>query len=248
MKSLLTITILLAITGSAFADGLYYSEQYHTIQSVDVYEIVEDANGNEKKIKTKSQKLPTEFEQMLEKGNQTIKSAQNVGEVLMMTKELIALGKQLYGFIKENQPVVNIESTPISVLPRDVKGAPVQSFALSNWNAPKTKKFRVEFKNYLGMTPVTFDYVSIYSYGGKFNGKGFYITGAQIKPVNVEVSWGYQLDATFSVQSITNMGSSEDPVAAAVLNIDYKVKTLMKSSSYSRAFFINGLGHTQTLH
>lgn len=248
MKSVLTITILLAITGSAFADERYYSEQYHSIQSVDVYEIVEDANGNEKKVKATSAKLPTQFEQLLEKGSQSVKSSQSVGEILMMTKELIAIGKQVYGFIKENQPVVNINSTPISVLPRDVKGAPVQSFALSNWNAPKTKKFRVEFKNYLGMTPVTFEYVSIYSYGGKYNGKGFYITGAQIKPINVEVSWGYELDATFSVQSITNMGSDENPVAAAVLNIDYKVKTLMKSSSHSRAFFINGLGHTQTLH
>ncbi|MEX0799566.1 MAG: hypothetical protein WD025_08975, partial [Bacteriovoracaceae bacterium] len=143
------------------------------------------------------------------------------------------------------KPVVTIESTPVSVLPRDAKGEYVDPFHLTNWSAPKVKKYKVVAKNYMGMKPVSFEFMLIFSYGGKYGGKGVYLTGAQIKPTDVQVGWGYNLDANFQVQSVVNQGSAENPVAGAVLMIDYTIKTVLKESKHNRTFFVNGRGKTQ---
>lgn len=244
MKNILATTLLLAWAGSAFSSGDYYSEQYHTLQTVELYEVSEDEEGNETEELKQKTRLPSELESMTQNLKRN-KNSQGLGEVLLVTKELVALGKELYKIIEAGKPVVTVESTPVSVLPRDAKGDAVDAFALTHWSAPKIKKYRVVAKNYLGMRPVSFEFMMIFSYGGKMNDKGFYLTGAQIKPTSVEVSWGYSLDAQFNVQSIINQGSAENPVAGAVLEIDYTIKTIMKESRQSRSFFVNGLGHTQ---
>src|SRR5690606_3620304 len=105
----------------------------------------------------------------------------------------------------------------------------------------------VEAKNYLGMTPVTFEFTVIFSYGGKYDGKGAYINGAQILATKADVSWGYTLDASFSVQQITNQGTSDAPVAAAVLSMKYRISNVLKDSTENALFFINGNGVAQAL-
>ena len=57
----------------------------------------------------------------------------------------------------------------------------------------------------------------IYTYGGSYDGKGAYITGAEVVPTDVNVAWGYNLGASMKVKSIFNQGSRENPVAAAIL-------------------------------
>ena len=224
-------------------------EQYHTLTSVELYEVTEDSEGKETKTLVEKQELPSDLE-VLEQtlfSNQkgTVSSEQSVGDILIVAKNLIALGKEVYKIIEAGKPVVTMESTPVSVLPKDEKGKPVSAFQLSNWSAPRVKKYKVETRNYMGMNPVSFEFMIIFSYGGKHAGKGAYLNGAQIKPTDVQVSWGYNLDATFHVQSILNQGTAEDPVAGAVLMIDYTIKTVLKEIKQNRTFFINGLGKTQ---
>lgn len=245
-KTSLTLAFLGMFASQAFASGDYYSDQYHTLQTVELYEVGSDADGNEVEVLKQKSRLPNELQSMLQAYNKNAKSFQGLGEVLMATKQLIALGKEIYKIIEAGKPVVTIESTPVSVLPRDLKGEPIDPLRMSNWSAPKVRKYKVVAKNYLGMRPVSFVFMLIFSYGGKMDEKGFYLTGAQIKPTDVQVGWGYSLDASFKVQSIVNQGSAEDPVAGAVLMIDYTIKTVMKESRQNRSFFVNGLGHTQS--
>ena len=241
MSKFLLTSILLAWTTGALSSASFYSEQYHTVQEVELYEVTTDLDGEEVETLKQRQRLPSELEKMTQVNR---RSKADLGQILMATQQLIAIGKEIYKIIDAGKPVLNIESAPISVLPKDMKGQALDPFTLTEWSAPRAKKYRVVAKNYLGMRPVAFEFMLIYSYGGKYEDKGAYITGAQIKPTSVEVSWGYELDASFSVQSIVNQGSAQDPVAGAVLNIDYKIKTLMKESRQSRAFFINGLGES----
>ena len=219
-----------------------YSEQYQKIQTIELYEVVETDSGEKQKLIQKDH-LPSEIEVLMKEARKN--REKGLGEVIMVTKQLIALGKEIYKIIEAGKPVVTVDSTPVSVLPRDEKGDYVDAMHLSNWKMPKVKKFRVEAKNYLGMTPVSFEFMMIFTPGGKYNGKGAYLTGAQIKPTTVDVSWGYTVDATFKVQSIVNQGSMESPVAGAVLMIDYTIKTVLKESKNSRTFFVNGNGQAQ---
>jgi len=238
-----TLALLLTLTSfSSFAGTNVYSDQFQTIQSIDLIEIVETENGEVEKV-VSSQKLPSEIEVLM--GEAKKNRNKGLGEIIMATKQLIALGKEIYKIIEAGKPVVNVESTPVSVLPRDEKGEYVDAMNLTNWKMPKVKKFKVAAKNYLGMTPVSFEFMMIFTPGGKYNGKGAYLTGTQIKPTTVNVSWGYSVDATFKVQSIVNQGSADAPVAGAILMIDYTIKTVLKESRNSRTFFVNGNGHAQ---
>lgn len=253
MKSILFTVTALTWTLNASADAVYYTEQYNKIQKHEVYEIVTDEEGNENEVLVQSKQMPSDLAMMLKAGakkamkNKNPQPGPGMGEVIMVTKDLVALGKEIYQFIADNQPVVTVDSTPVSVLPRDLKGAPIEALALSNWRAPKVSKFKVVAKNYLGMTPVSFEFMLIYSYGGQYDGRGAFITGAQVKPTNISVTWGYTLDATFSVNSITNMGSTENPLATATLMLDYQIKTIMKETRSNRTFFISGQGQAHSL-
>ena len=239
MKNLIA-SILVLTTFNAMAENVY-SNQFQTIQDVELVEISIDENGEEVERILERKKLPSELEEMI---NRPV--TKNLAGVIMTTRELIALGKEIYEIIEAGRPVSTVESEPVQILPRDERGATIQAMELSNWRVPKVKKYSVRARNYLGMTPASFDFMLIYSYGGKYRGKGAYITGAQIKPTSVNVAWGYNLDASFKVQSIMNQGSADSPVAGAVLMIDYRIKTVLMDRMNNASYYINGLGQTTT--
>lgn len=240
MKELSLLTLMAVfITGAAQAENVY-SDQFQTIQSVDLYEIELDENGNDVEKLVHSKPIPNELEELI---NRPVQKS-DIGSIIMVTKQLIALGKEIYKIVEAGKPVVTLNSEPVQILPRDEQGATVEAFELSGWRAPRVQKYRVKTKNYLGMSPASFDFMLIYSYGGKYRGKGAFITGAQIKPTAVDVKWGYKLDAQFKVQSIMNQGSESAPIAGAVLMIDYNIKTVLQNRSDNKTFFINGLGQT----
>lgn len=238
MRLLLPFIALFSLQTSFAAD--VYSDDYNTISSVEMVEVVEDALGNEIELK-----VPANDFKMME-GSVTQSRTKGLGEVIMATKEIIALGKEIYKIIEAGKPVVNIgDTTPISVLPRNDKGQYIEAFDLENWQMPKARKYKVICKNGFGMKTISFEFMLMYTYGGSYEGKGAYITGAEVSTTDVEVAWGYNLDANFKVQSIVNQGTKENPVAAAVLQIDYKISTVLKDSRSSRKFLINGLGQSQ---
>lgn len=233
---------VLSISTVTKAENVYL-DQFQEIQSVDLYELVEDENGEELEVLIQSQKSPTFFDYLAKsQGLQKI----NAAGVIMMTKELIALGKEIYKIVEAGKPVVTINSEPIEVLPRDEDGTTISAMNLSGWKAPIVKKYRVATKNYLGMKPASFDFMLIFSYGGNDRGKGAYITGAQIKPTAVNVKWGYTLNAEFKVQTIMNEGAWDNPVAGAVLSIDYGISTVLQDQQHSKTFYINGKGQVTT--
>lgn len=241
MKIILGLALTLTSYG-ALAQNVY-SDQYQTIQSIEMVEVITDENGEEQEVVISDQAAP-KFEDQFVTFEGTQKS--DLGTIIMATEKLIALGEKIYKIIERGRPVVTLDSEPVQILPRDNSGAPVSAMQLNGWKAPKARKYRVSTKNYLGMEPASFEFMLIYSYGGRDNGKGRYITGAQIKPTSVDVKWGYKLDAKFYVQSIMNQGTVDNPVASATLMIDYTISTVLQSTTDNKTFFINGLGQTQT--
>jgi hypothetical protein len=204
---------------------------YFTISKVEIVEIA--PNGEEKELA-----LNQAQESQLQSGG-------DVGVVIAEIREIIALGKEIYQIVKAGEPVVNTQFAPISVLPKDERGEPVNTLEMENWSQPKTKKYGIRCKNTYGMTTIKFDFMMMFSYGGSYNGKGKYITAAQVVPTLVEAAWGYSLDATFKLDSIMNNGTKNDPVAGAVIRINYKIGTVLKKFEENRAFYINGLGTSQ---
>lgn len=220
-----------------------YSDQFQRIQEVEFYELIESEDGIENEVQIGKQKVPTLLNS-LSKSQGLVKV--NATGIIMMTRELIALGREIYQIIEAGKPVVTVNTEPVEVLPRDKDGQTITAFELSGWKKPLVKKYRVKTKNYLGMAPASFDFMLIYSYGGQLEGKGAYITGAQVKPTAVNIKWGYSLDVDFKVQSILNQGTAGEPIAGAVLMLDYKISTVLQESRNNKTFYINGLGETES--
>ncbi len=241
LKGFLTLLCVAGLS-TAHAENVYHP-QFQQIQSIEFYELTEDEYGEEKEILLETRNTPTLMDSLSKsQGVQKV----NASGVIMMTRELIALGKEIYTIVEAGKPVVNINSEPIEILPRDEQGGVISAMDLSGWKIPKVKKFRVTTKNYLGMKPASFDFMLIFSYAGTNRGKGAYITGAQIKTTAVNVKWGYNLDANFKVQTIMNQGSWDNPVAGAVLMIDYKISTVLQEQQNNKTFYVNGLGEVKT--
>lgn len=239
---LITVSLLLALSSVNAED--VYSEQFQTIQSVELVEVIEDANGEQIEITVMSHPISNLSEIFSNKAVPA--TTASVSGVIMATQKLIALGKEVYKIVEAGKPNVEMVSEPIHILPKaDKDGNAVTAIDLEGWKQPYARKYRVNTKNYLGMQPASFEFIMIFSYGGSLEGNGQYITGAQIKPTGVNVKWGYSLDASFKVQSIMNAGSKQNPVAAAVLEIDYKISTILQEYSASKLFYINGTGAVQ---
>lgn len=171
-----------------------------------------------------------------------------LGDIIATTRQIIAFGKEIYKIVEAGKPVINTEYAPISVLPLDTKlGKDIAPTDLSKWQIPKFVKFKVTYKNGFGTEVVTFTYNINMSYGGQFQGKGAYITHAQIVPENVTVAWGYTFNAQMSLVGLTNIGTDENPIAGATLQLSYSVKTVLKEDKNNMTIFIAGDGTIQQM-
>ena len=162
-----------------------------------------------------------------------------VGGVIQMGRDLVALGEELYVLVAKGRPNVTTQYAPISVLPREGDQA-VNVMDMDDWKKPISRKLSLSYK-YLGMTVAKMDYAINFAYGGSYNGKGAYITGAQIVP-SASSSFGVDFDATMSLIGITNHGTRDNPIAGANLQLKYSIQTLTHAVQRSLNFLITGQG------
>lgn len=157
--------------------------------------------------------------------------------------EMITIGKLVWEIIKEGEPVLDFQSERLGVLPKGIKTAS----ELTNWQKPITTKYKVVYENMLGFEMVSFEYRLIFTPGGKYKGKGHYLTNIAIEPSNIEVSWGYNLNAHFEALDIVNLGNGDDPMAGMELQLTWSVDTLIHKSLHQTNFFISGDGNWEKL-
>lgn len=204
-------------------------------------QLEELAKGNAGKPTTKK---PTTKKPTTSKGSSAL---DNATKVIKITKDLIALGKEVYDLVEKGRPVYNETSKAIRILPRQAGDDLSAALELQNWQMPTVKKYRYKLMNKRRKNVATVEYKVIFSAGGDLNGVGKYISGAQIKPTYVDVKWGWEFNATYVVQDILNLGTHESPVAAAVLMIDFHSKSVLSNRTENRMFAIDGLGNVTPL-
>jgi hypothetical protein len=168
-------------------------------------------------------------------------SSSNPGKIIQWGKELVALGEDIYRLVDKGRPVVKTSYAPISVIPKSGREA-VDIFDTENWKMPSKATYEIVYTNLYGIEVVKYRYSVIFTYGGTYQGKGAYLTAAQIIPVSVDVLWGYSFSATMKLSGIQNHGTKENPVAGAILAMEYSVETIVKSSLETDSYHITGRG------
>lgn len=220
------------------------NENYLTVGSVEVNEIHQDVLNQEvseqvyeKVLASRLQGLPNE------KG---MVSTQGVGEVIAIARGIVALGEEIYALVDKGRPVMKTSYAPISVLPTE-GGKAVSALETENWKMPSKRTYEITYKNLYGMEVVKYRYSVIFSYGGSYKGKGAYITGAQIVPVSISVSWGYSFSATMRLASLQNYGTVANPIAGVTMSMEYTVETIMKASLETDSYHVTGQGAFKAL-
>lgn len=171
--------------------------------------------------------------------------ATGVAEVSSTLDQIINLGKKVWDLVQAGKPVVKLNSDVATALPAGSKCW----LDLQGWSAPQSKAFTVSYKNLYGIEVVRLSYRVIWVYGGSVDGQGNYIGYAAIDPAEVNVAWGFNVDAHSSVPAVYNMGTKQAPVAGMNLKMDYTITPILgiKHIQASQAYFINGLGEFRVL-
>ncbi|MCR9206507.1 MAG: hypothetical protein NXH75_18130 [Halobacteriovoraceae bacterium] len=166
----------------------------------------------------------------------------NLGAVIMTIEKLIALGTKIYDIVKKGKPVTNLSfAKPVSVLPQ-AEDPNIAFNSMTGWSLPKARTYKIEYKNLLGMSVIGFDYTVYFQHSGQFEDKGAYITGLTVRASNVSVAWGFEFNASSSLETITNRGSRVNPTAGATMRINYSASSLLNSIQSSESFFVTGDG------
>ncbi|AYF44644.1 hypothetical protein BALOs_1644 [Halobacteriovorax sp. BALOs_7] len=173
--------------------------------------------------------------------------AASLGQVFMTIDKFIALGQKIWKIVEAGKPVSNSSfAKAISVIPN--MDDPNSTFSsMSNWKMPIVRSFKVTYKNGFGSEVISFVYTVAFQYGGKYEGKGAYLTGLFVTASNISVSWGFNFNASSEVISIANQGSLDSPIASAMIKVNYKASSVLRSIDENDLFFVNGQGMLQRM-
>lgn len=162
--------------------------------------------------------------------------------VIMVVDKLIAIGQKIIPTIEKGKAVVtNNPMSAISVLPR-VDATTGVVLEMGGWSLPKTQHFKVNYENGYGMTVVSFVYSVSFQHSGKYKGTGAYLTGIRASARSINVVWGFDVDASSQLIQISNIGTEENVVAGATIEMAYTVKNWTRQITYYKSFFVSGKG------
>lgn len=169
----------------------------------------------------------------------------SIGEAILTGKvnpaSVVNVAQKAWVVLKQNEPVLNAKTKTANALPEGLENWRL----LERWQAPRAETYKVQYKNLYGSNVVTLNYRLVYSYGGQAAGVGKYLTNVAIQYQQVEVTWGYILNAHVTVPQVLNMGTMADPVAGMEIMLNWNITTRplsLKKGKYSTSFFVSGDG------
>lgn len=162
------------------------------------------------------------------------------GDATVILDSIINNGRKMWKIIEDNKPVVDIRAQYATALPEGVKGWA----SMGGWQPPKGVIYALTAKNVYGVTVINVRYQVLRTYGGSYKGKGKYLTAVTVEPLLVEVAWGYKyaMEASVPDTSIVNMGTTENPLAAMMVQLSWRIQTAVKDSQGKDLYLLQGDG------
>lgn len=152
--------------------------------------------------------------------------------------QIINIGKKVWQIIKDGKAVAQTTKMSANALPQEV----TQWQQMTGWKNPVSRTYKVTYKNVLGATVVEFQYRVSLIPGGRYKGRGLYLTQASVTPLFVKVAWGYALSSSVEIPALVNQGTEEDPIAAMQMDVKWVVENPLTSVEQSQSHFVTGKG------
>ncbi len=165
----------------------------------------------------------------------------DVGGALVIIDQIINIATKVWDIVKQNAPVVEIDTKYATAVPQGITAWN----QLSEWNKPNSYLYGFYAENLYGAKIADIKYRVVFTAGGKYNGKGLYLTGVTVIPTATNVAWGYRFSLSAQVpdSTIANVGTEADPIASLQLNSAWKIHTPVKESNGTSVYYIQGDGY-----
>jgi hypothetical protein len=259
MKTFVFLTLLLLLT-------LVFAQQGNDVDLTQLtpeeklnFIVVKHVNKPVNRLKQSTAKFLKEYSNYVTKFNQVgheiVQQLKNETNSLTDSKAsasaisldlILNLAAKGWKFIQDNKAVYEPSKLFGNALP---KGA--TAFDLYGWSSPVTATFNDKWKNLFGMTVCNLEYTLSFIPGGKFkdaNGNvGTYLDRITIIPTDVFVMWGFKATAEVSISSVTNAGTQNKPVAAAIVDLTFSFQSLNKEV-LTHSFYVRADGYWKQLH
>lgn len=160
-------------------------------------------------------------------------------KVDLIVDKVINIGQKIWNVVEKGKPVANYSSSGATALPANA----TRWDQLENWRAPRSKVISVIYKNAYGMEVIRFTYRILLLYGGTVNGVGKYIGYAAVEPLEMTTAYMYTFNVKAAVEAVYNMGTKQNPLAGMILNINWTVETVLKKSTMTHTYNLDGLGN-----
>jgi hypothetical protein len=169
-------------------------------------------------------------------------TTEDVGKVIGVAKDLVALGEDIYTLVQKGKPTSTTDFTPINVVPRDpITKEYADPFEMEGCSMPTQKKYVSTIKS--GNTEaVRFEYMVLFTYDCSYNESGKFIQNAMVQPVSVKATYGWDFNATMKVSGIMNHGTKAQPVAGAMITIKYSMNSWRMAFERNDTIHITGKG------
>jgi hypothetical protein len=157
----------------------------------------------------------------------------------VVVDKVINIGTKIWNVVEKGRPVANYSGVKANALPQNT----LRWDQLTNWQTPRSKVISVTYKNLFGMEVVRFSYRVVLLYGGSVGGVGRYIGYASVEPIEITTAYMYTFNAKANVEAVFNMGSTQDPLAGMILNINWTVETVLKKTAETHTYTLDGSGN-----
>jgi len=169
----------------------------------------------------------------------------SITDTLNTIDQIVNLAEKIWNIIDKNRPVVNITTNYANAVPYGT----THWTQLQGWSKPSTKKYAFSMKNKFGAEVVKVTYQVHWTHDGNFQGKGKFLTGVTVEPINVTAAWGYKVDLISEVpdSTVANVGTHEDPIASMQVQLKWKVSTTFQSTDQKVIYYVQGDGLIQEI-
>ena len=249
MKSLNTVILSavlltsLSATAAGRARQVTEDQRKHltiaTVETHDLTYLYKDSESNTEKAINAALERKALADQAESGGLQGAIAQLTAAEVVV--DKIINIGTKIWNVIEKGRPVANYAAQKATALPQNAR----RWDQLQNWQRPTSRVQSVVYKNLYGIEVVRFTYRVISLYGGDVSGIGRYIGYATVEPLEMTVAFMYTFNAGAKVDAVYNMGSTANPVAGMLMNVNWTISTILKSSTESHSYTLDGRGNIQ---
>ncbi|CAF0827339.1 unnamed protein product [Rotaria sordida] len=137
--------------------------------------------------------------------------------------QIMNTARHAWSIVDNNRAVIDIQTSYGNGIPGHI----TDPFELQSWSSPPAShSFTVNVNNRLKQRVLHFTYALQYTYGGSLDGKGSYLDRVTIIPSRISVSWGFVFNASVQIASVHNVGTRDQPIAAAYVELHYRLAGL----------------------